>query len=211
MALTYTTNNLEYNGGGLGIWPIPAAQQVAGAYTGPVAYTDWVQLGATDGISLEYTTENTDVYCDQVFGMIDSPTMATMAVVTVTCEEMTVHNLAVAMGLDPDLTGSDIDTGKTDLSVIAEGAMGGNTRIYAGGPQQSTYFDLQFEKEMSHGTSNYIVGFRIPKCISTGDVTLAFKHGETDFYELKFTALAFDYTPAQDWQNELFYYIYQTS
>jgi len=198
MALDYSTTNLEYNGGGVGIYQINPA-----SYSAPTAYTDYVQLGATDGVSLEYTTDNTEVRCDQTFAVIDNPMMATSCKVTITCEAMTAELIAKAMGLDIT-SADDYKTGQTDLSMIEEGSVT-TTQTYAGGMQSLTYYDLQFEKERSHD-SDKIIGFRIPKAVADGDITLAFKHGELDFYEIKFTALAFDLDDSAPYYKELFYF-----
>lgn len=184
MAFTYTVTNLEYNGGGLGYFKIDID-----AYAAPTGYADYTQVGATDGISIEFSTDQEEVRCDQAAGPIDLFRKATSAKVMVRMEETTLTKLLIGMGMDYTDTTDVLTSGETEYSFLKASDSVTTARGYFGSLGANIYFDLMFNKLRSHETDK-VFGFRIFKATPTGSITWAAKHEEMDFYDVEFLCMS---------------------
>lgn len=213
MGIDYAAKNVEINGGSVYIYKIPdSVISDPTTYAAPSAVIDvadwagpsapdalsYVSLGATDGNAIEITMETLDIMCDQSASPILTPMVATGATITCTLEEHLIWRLAIALGLD--FEDSDDMTTASVFSPLLNASATRNIAYY-GDFRGSTFYDVVFEKYRTADKSK-ILGWRLPKAQCTEGPSFAFKHGETDFYELTFTAMAFDLDDSADYYNE---------
>ena len=212
MAIDFAAKNVEINGGSVYIYKIPDSVVTdPTTYAAPntvTAVASWspssptalsyVSLGATDGNSLEITIDTLDVMCDQSASAILTPMVATGAVLTCTLEESLMWRLGIALGLDFS-DSADITTASVYSPLL--GASATRNVGYFGDFRATTFFDVVFEKYRTADKTK-ILGWRMPKAQVTEGPSFAYKHGETDFYEIKFKALSFDFSSSAAYYNE---------
>jgi len=210
MGFTTTTDNIEFNGGGIGVHQIDTS-----SYSAPAAYSDYVEIEPTDGIDFEYEAEEELIYCDQQTGAIDSFIKVTRASVEVMCMTTTMKLLALAFNGNSGFTTGvaassvDYDTSLSDVSIYGGGGIT-TSRSYMGKIRSKKYFDLQWEKPMSHDTSK-VLGFRLVMAGPRGNFTWTGKHGEQDYWSLVFDAYIFTLDDSQPYYEEFGYWFAQTS
>lgn len=210
MAFTYSIDSVEYGGGGVGIYGINTA-----SYTAPTSYSSYVQIAPTDGVEFNFETDEELIYADQTSGAIDSFLKVTRCFVDISVMSSTAKLIGVAMNLKTGFTtgvsadSNDYNTGLTDDTMYGEGTMTTN-RAYFGAIRAKTYYDLQYEKPMSHATTK-VIGYRLTLVSPEGNFSWAGKHEEKDFWNLKFNAFINTLATGEPYNNEFGYWLYQTA
>jgi hypothetical protein len=214
MGIDYSAKNVEVNGGSVYIYKIPdsviadystwaAPNAVADVadWSGPTApdALTYVSMGATDSNSIDITIDRLEVFCDQTASKILNPKTATGATITCVVEEHLMWRYAIALGLDFEDT-ADMTTASI-FSPLTEAAIS-RAVAYFGDFKSDTFFDVKFEKYRTANKTK-IIGWRLPKAQVTEGPSFAFKHGETDFYEIVFEGMAFDFDNTQPYYNHI--------
>lgn len=204
MSLDYNINNYEYNGGIISYSKIDI-----GTYVAPAAYTDYTQLGGTEGIQIEFDTDQEGVYSDQAFGEVDMFKKAVEATITIQAQESTLTNLLLAVGYDATDTTEILVSGATDHSVIKEDTIT-TQRAYFGAVEDNLYFDLQFEKQSTHNTA-LVFGWRVFKATPTGVLSFESKLQERTVYQIAFKALATPDNETWGYNGHIGYFFKETA
>ena len=201
MGFNINVSEIEYNGGCVAFSVISTT-----AYAEPTSYTDFTEFGATDGVKLDFKTATESVKCDQFFGDIDEYNQSTECILTITCEEQKANLIAIACGLHPT---SDVVSGVTLPSIHAAGSITAEV-VRIGHNPTPTYFDILYEKPQSHSATK-IKGFRVHQAKSMGELSLAYKHEDKSFYDIKFKGLIFTLESSKPYYGKSWTWVKQTA